>query len=259
MKLFFEKYHGAGNDFIIIDNRLGTIKLNTEQIRVLCHRHYGVGGDGMIELLSNEDADFYMRYYNADGKEGSMCGNGGRCIAAFAFRHNITGKELVFKTSDGYHQARILSDGNPMHIQLQMNDVEQIAEGNDHYYIDTGSPHYVRFQDKINDETFLSEARTIRHHYREGGTNVNFAVWEPQKINLRTFERGVENETLACGTGITATALAAARRKKMKWGSVTVKALGGELQVHFNREKGAFRNIWLEGPAMFVFKGELQI
>lgn len=259
MKISFEKYHGAGNDFIIIDNRSRNITLNGEQIRNLCHRHYGIGGDGLIELCSEESADFYMHYYNADGNEGTMCGNGGRCIAAFALQNNIAGKEQVFKASDGYHRARIIDTGYPMNIRLEMNDVDEITEGDDHYFIDTGSPHYVKFQEKIDEVSFLHEAKTIRHHYREGGTNVNFAVLHPDNIALRTFERGVENETLACGTGITATALAAAWRDNMQEGSINVKALGGVLKVHFTREKGAFRNIWLEGPAVFVFKGEFQI
>lgn len=258
MTVTFEKYHGAGNDFIIIDNREGNYSLNSSMIHKMCKRHFGIGADGLIEILDDE-TDFYMRYYNSDGQEGTMCGNGGRCAAAFAYNNNISNEKMSFKTIDGLHQANIVQKNPSLKIQLSMNDVDQLETKEDHYFIDTGSPHYVRFQDKINEKNFLSEAKTIRHNYRKEGTNVNFVVEHRNHLDIRTFERGVEGETFACGTGVTASALASALRNNINKGSIKVKALGGELNVYFEKMNEKFSSIWLEGPVQFVFKGQMEL
>jgi len=258
MTIHFDKYHGAGNDFIIVDNRESKFSLNSSMINNMCMRHFGIGADGLIEILDDE-TDFYMRYYNADGQEGTMCGNGGRCAAAFAFTHNISTEKMSFKTIDGVHQANIVQKEPSFKIQLSMNDIEHIDTKKDHFFIDTGSPHYVKFLDKINEKNFLSEAKTLRHNYRKGGTNVNFVVQHDNHLDIRTFERGVEAETLACGTGVTASALAAALRTNMNKGDIKVNALGGQLKVYFERMNQGFSNIWLEGPAQLVFKGQIEL
>lgn len=256
MTIHFEKYHGAGNDFIIIDNRESQISLSARHIKRMCERHFGVGADGVIEIMQSDDSDFYMHYYNADGHVGTMCGNGGRCAAIFAYRHNISGAEMKFETTDGRHYANIINEDL---VQLSMNDVDSVHHKEDHYFIDTGSPHYVKFVNEINEPLFISEARNIRHNYREGGTNVDYVMEEKDHLRIRTFERGVEAETLACGTGITAAALALAYRDNLKPGPVGIKAQGGFLKVYFVEENNIFKNIWLEGPVSYVFKGELQL
>lgn len=256
MTIHFEKYHGAGNDFIIIDNREAHFQLSARNIERMCERHFGIGADGAIEIRQSRNSDFYMRYYNADGQEGTMCGNGGRCAAAFAYRHNITGPEMKFETIDGIHHAHIL---NHTIVRLSLHDVDAIHQEKDHYFIDTGSPHYVKFVEEIDEQNFLTEANKLRHHYREGGTNVDYVVEEQDHLCIRTFERGVEAETLACGTGITAAALTLAYRDHLKQGPVGVKARGGFLKVYFTKEQHIFKNIWLEGPAAYVFKGEIQL
>ncbi|MCF8231643.1 MAG: diaminopimelate epimerase [Bacteroidales bacterium] len=256
MTIHFEKYHGAGNDFIIIDNRGSKTSLTATRIEKICKRHFGVGADGAIEIKQSVDTDFYMHYYNANGKEGTMCGNGGRCAAVFAYRHNISGPKMKFETIDGLHYADIIKENI---VQLSMHDVDSIFQKEDHYFIDTGSPHYIKFVNEINEQLFIPEAKKIRRNYREGGTNVDYVMEEKNHLKIRTFERGVEAETLACGTGITAAALALAYRDNLKQGPVNIEALGGYLKVYFVEENNIFKNIWLEGPAEYVFKGQLQL
>ncbi len=259
MTIDFTKYHGAGNDFIIVDNRSGSVNLTTAIINSMCRRHFGVGADGLIEIVKSADADFYMRYYNADGNEGTMCGNGGRCAAAFAYNKGIGNKEMMFETIDGVHEAKVLEEQPELIIQLSMNEVTDFAKKADHYFIDTGSPHYVRFQKDLEQEDFSDKARLIRHSYRPGGTNVNFAKREQKNIAVRTYERGVEDETLACGTGVTAVAVAAAREDNLEKGSYTVETKGGKLKVFIEKSQHGFKNIWLEGPATRVFNGKINL
>lgn len=256
MTIDFTKYHGAGNDFILVDNRSDSVKLTIAIIKSMCRRHFGVGADGLIEIVKSASTDFYMRYYNADGNEGTMCGNGGRCAAAFAYKKGISNKEIIFETIDGVHEAKVLNEKTELTIQLSLNDVTDLEEKADHYFIDTGSPHYVRFQKNLDQEDFSDKARLIRHSYQPGGTNVNFAKREQKNIAVRTYERGVEDETLACGTGVTAVAVAAAREDNLEKGSYTVKTKGGKLKVFIEKSQHGFKNIWLEGPAKSVFNGK---
>jgi diaminopimelate epimerase len=261
MKIQFEKYHGAGNDFIIIDNREGkyTEVLSSKIIKDLCTRHTGIGADGLMLLNTSKKADFQMVYFNADGNESTMCGNGGRCIVAFARSKNIIDGKAHFMAIDGSHTATVLDDEL---IKLGMNDVNMIEQLNDQeFYLDTGSPHYVVFIEKFPTE-FNSAAKLIRYseRFKKEGVNVNFVVDEDDKLVIRTYERGVEDETLACGTGITAVAVADAFRKSEN--GVTNKkigAMGGELAVDFNHKDGVFKDINLTGPVKKVFNGTIEI
>jgi diaminopimelate epimerase len=257
MKLTFYKYHGAGNDFIIVDNRDLTFQAdNISYIEWLCNRRFGIGADGLMLLQGYDGYDFEMRYYNSDGREASMCGNGGRCIVAFANHLGIIRDRTTFLAVDGPHEAVIEPDGD---VNLKMSDVNTIeAEGNE-FFLDTGSPHFVKFMDTLDGIDIFSEGRKVRYseRFKEKGTNVNFVKQEGNQLTVYTYERGVEAETLACGTGITASALSAALRNGLNKGIYPVKAKGGNLSVSFEKTETGFTNIWLKGPAAFVFRGEL--
>ncbi len=260
MMLNFDKYQGAGNDFILIDARKIREKIFTVNIvNHLCNRNYGIGADGLILLMNSETADFRMKYFNSDGREGSMCGNGGRCIVAFAKAHGIITRITTFEGIDGIHQAEIMADGD---VRLKMNDVEDITEFEDGLFIQTGSPHFVKIVKSVDDVDVFNTGRTIRKQPRFGvnGTNVNFLEYRKEKLFLRTFERGVENETLACGTGAVAAAISAYSMGKTDKNSCFLQARGGNLKVEFTAEKNhTFRNIWLTGPAEYVFSGKIEI
>lgn len=259
MRLHFNKYHGAGNDFIIIDNRMNLFdNKNHELIEKLCDRHFGIGADGLMLLQNHDQSDFRMIYFNSDGNEGSLCGNGGRCITAFANHLGIIGKHTRFMAADGIHEAEIDS---PCLIRLKMADVEQIEEGENYYYLNTGSPHYVEFTDNLKDKDVIRDGRKIRNNERfsQEGTNVNFVELEKNGLFVRTYERGVENETYACGTGIVASAISAALKSKSDTNSYPVRALGGELLVSFEYNNHKFENIWLEGPAAYVYSGDITV
>lgn len=260
----FYKYQGAGNDFIIIDNRNEEYLLNNDSIRNLCDRHFGIGADGFMILENDtEGTDFYMRYFNSDGGESTMCGNGGRCIAAFANRLGIGTNILTFNSIDGLHTAEIINkSGNTYFIRLKMIDVPQIHEDDDFYYINTGSPHHVCFVDDVNSIDVRNEGGNIRNSdmYMPDGTNVNFVQILDNGIFVRTFERGVEDETLACGTGVTASAIATALFTESDDTEFFIKTKGGDLKVSFEQgENQSFHNIYLEGPAVFVFNGDITI
>ncbi|MBW6478621.1 MAG: diaminopimelate epimerase [Bacteroidales bacterium] len=269
MKLHFHKYHGAGNDFIIIDERvnnyLSSVERNQQIIADLCNRRFGIGADGLMLLRSHPEYDFRMVYYNSDGYEGSMCGNGGRCLAAFAFHNRITTKEkALFIASDGLHQAVINSDdGKSALVSLGMNDISEILKMGNDLFLDTGSPHLVRFVSDVEKMDVFNEGRKIRYSdvFKPGGTNVNFAEIVENSIHIRTYERGVENETLACGTGITATAIAAHFQGLLKnhVNEVKLIARGGKLNVSFTPHAASYSNIILTGPAVKVFSGEIEI
>ncbi len=260
MLLHFSKYQGAGNDFIIIDNRTSSISLSTQKIEKLCNRNFGIGADGLMFLELSEQANFKMIYFNADGKESTMCGNGGRCIVAFANRLNIINHKTKFIAIDGIHHAEILANNK---VRLQMQNVETIKQINENTYIlNTGSPHYVMFYQGINQLNVLEEGRKIRNTepYKASGINVNFIEKiDADKLQIRTYERGVENETLACGTGVTAAAIALAEAEGKKSGNIFVEAKGGNLEVEFNKEGNIYQNIWLTGLAEFVFEGKIEI
>jgi diaminopimelate epimerase len=260
MTLGFSKYHGTGNDFIIIDNRRLKLKLKTKQIASLCHRKFGIGADGLMLLQNKNGFDFEMVYFNSDGNESSFCGNGSRCIVAFAKELGVVTKsETTFVATDGAHTAKI----NKKIISMKMRDVKNIEVDKNSYLLNTGSPHYVDFLSGVKDANIVEEGRKIRYSnkFKKEGVNVNLVEKQGNKIFVRTYERGVEDETLSCGTGVTASALASALRGVSTTTTYCkVATPGGELMVHFAKEKNnSFTDVWLEGPATFVFKGEIKI
>lgn len=265
MILPFFKFHGTGNDFIIIDNREFLFERdNYKLIKKLCHRRFGIGSDGLMLLQNDPASDFEMIYYNADGKEGSMCGNGGRCIVAFAKMLGLVEKEAKFNAADGLHTAIIIKTHSSEHysIKLKMQDVKEIEEYPDYYFIDTGSPHYVCFRKNIDLINVVEEGRRIRYSEPFGtiGTNVNFVEAQNNSLCMRTYERGVEDETLSCGTGAVASALVAVHSKKIEnKGHTEILSGGGKLRVHYSMVEKKFENIWLEGDAVCVFKGEVNV
>ena len=254
----FYKYHGAGNDFILIENRNNNFIIDNQKIEHLCNRRFGIGADGLILLNSSVDAsvNFNMQYFNADGFEGSMCGNGGRCIVAFAQKLGIIDEKTVFSSIDGLHKAEIISSNdNKSEIRLQMKDIEEICLFDDGYFLDTGSPHFVKFVENVHIINVVKEGGEIRNDARfEEGTNVNFAQIENNRIFVRTFERGVEDETLSCGTGVTASALAWAKTFSIS-SPIAVCTQGGNFIVSFNFKNNSFTDIYLQGETCFVFKG----
>ena len=254
--MIFYKYQGTGNDFVVLDNRQNDLQLTQEQVAFLCDRRQGVGADGLMLLQLKEGFDFEMVYYNADGREGSMCGNGGRCLVAFAQSLGVVENEAYFIASDGPHRAS-LKDGL---VYLQMKDITAVEDLGEAFFLDTGSPHYVQRVAGLQDLDVFAEGRAVRYsdRYKAEGTNVNFVEHLPEnKLFVRTYERGVEDETFSCGTGVTACALAASRAGYQS--PVSIQVLGGELQVSFEQEGSGFKNVFLIGPAVQVFKGELML
>lgn len=255
MNFTFYKYHGAGNDFILVDNRdLQFPADNIAYIAWLCDRRFGIGADGLMLLQNAAGYDFEMRYFNSDGREASMCGNGGRCITAFAQKLGLVTNKAGFLAVDGYHEACLLEGGV---VDLKMSDVTGLEDHDPEFYLNTGSPHFVRFVEAIEQVNVYESGREVRYNdrFKAQGTNVNFVQQRGHHLTVYTYERGVEAETLACGTGITASALCAARRDNRVSGSYSVTAKGGELSVAFEAAGAGFRNIWLKGPAEFVFQG----
>jgi len=256
--LQFNKYQGVGNDFIIIDNRKDVFNPDdSELINRMCNRRFGIGADGLILLSDHMDYDFEMKYFNADGYESTMCGNGGRCSADFAIRAGIAGRSMRFKAIDGTHKA-ISEEGI---IRLQMNDVKDPGKINNNYFINTGSPHYIIFRDDVMKTDVDNEGKEIRwsEEFAPGGTNVNFVEKQETGIYVRTFERGVEAETLSCGTGVTASAIAAVISGQFDTDTVNVRTRGGDLSVSMKVSGRNINDIWLSGPATFVFKGEIEV
>lgn len=258
----FYKYHGAGNDFILIDGTVKVPELSSQQIKSLCDRNFGIGADGVMYLLKSDDYDFEMKYFNSDGLEGSMCGNGGRCITSFAFDRGIKKPKFRFLATDGEHFAEILqSKGNIKLIRLQMQDVDHIEEIDDHLVLDTGSPHHLTFCKSISGKNIYAAGKAIRYSekFKEKGINANFIEQKGNHLFVRTYERGVENETLACGTGVTASAIGAYLKNPVKFESYQIQTLGGNLKVSFKEDNLHFSHIFLEGPAEFVFKGNIKL
>jgi diaminopimelate epimerase len=258
MKHLFYKYQGTGNDFVMIDNRLGAFdKKNSDLIAHLCNRRTGVGADGLILLESESDYDFRMVYFNADGNESTMCGNGGRCIVAFANFLGIIESTTEFIAIDGPHLARI----KDAYVELKMQEVSTVTTNENYYILDTGSPHYVALQSGLQAIDMNTEGSKIRHSapFDTSGVNVNFA----EKINndtfaVRTYERGVEGETLSCGTGATAVAIAMYHSNQTSSKSITLETQGGNLQVRFEPLASSYSDVWLCGPTKQVFKGDLE-
>ncbi len=261
----FHKYQGAGNDFVMIDNR--TTKwvdpADSKTINWLCDRRFGIGGDGLILLQNHPTHDLEMVYFNSDGTEGSMCGNGGRCFVAYAHALGLIKGTCVFMAVDGVHEASINEAGD--WVELKMIDVQEVTCHPNHYVMNTGSPHYVTFVPKVKEVKVFQEGQAIRYSdaYAKEGINVNFVEATPKGIDIATYERGVEDETLACGTGVTAAAISyfidqpKAAIAHLKNGGIPIKAKGGQLNVRFEVKNNTFHNIWLCGPAKAVFKGNI--
>jgi len=258
MTLEFHKYHGTGNDFIIIDNRSEFFdKQNKIRIAELCDRRFGIGADGLILLENHNSLDFKMVYYNSDGNESSMCGNGGRCIVHLARELEIIQDKATFEAIDGVHKAFI----DDQLIELQMQNVINIEQVNNAIILNTGSPHYVQLSKDISSLNIDVEGAKVRfgESFKIEGINVNFV----ERINddsfaIRTYERGVEGETLSCGTGVTAVALAMHYCGETKKNVVNIKTEGGPLQVSFSKVEDEYNDVWLTGPAMLVFKGHMK-
>ena len=257
MKQTFYKYQGTGNDFVMIDNRQKSFdKNNTKRIKHLCDRRFGIGSDGLILLENHTDLDFKMVYYNADGNESSMCGNGGRCLVAFAKHLGVIKNKAVFEAIDGIHHATIENDT----VKLQMLDVDSVEKHKNHTFLNTGSPHHVQFEESIENFDIKTKGAKIRYGtpYNEIGSNVNFVKkLSDSSFRVRTYERGVEDETLSCGTGVTAVAIAMNAIGQTNKTLIDLEVEGGKLQVCFDVENEVYRNVWLIGPAKFVFKGDI--
>lgn len=256
MRIEFVKYQGTGNDFVIVDNRDGRYNgIDEDRIRRICDRRFGVGADGFMLLNTREGYDFEMRYHNADGREGSMCGNGGRCIVKFAYHLGIHRQEYRFLAIDGEHEAEIDMEGM---VSLRMKDVDRIRKVHGDFVLDTGSPHYVKLVNDVMDLDVYKKGRDIRYSktYEQEGINVNFVEQAgDHEIIVRTYERGVEDETYSCGTGVTASALVCYHNEN-GYNEVQVRTLGGSLSVEFDRlDEEKYINIWLSGPAEKVFEG----
>lgn len=259
MKIPFSKYHGTGNDFIILDNRQSSFdKLSTAQIQFLCDRHFGIGADGLMTIQNDPKYDFRMVYFNSDGKGGSMCGNGGRCITRYAQKLGLVEKTAHFITIDGAHEASI-DDNN---IKLLMTDVSFIDKEPDYFHLNTGSPHYVTFVKDVISLDVVTEGRRIRYSdtFKAKGTNVNFVEISDKSIFVRTYERGVEDETLSCGTGVVASSIASTYDKPNGEYNIFITTKGGELSVSFSKISNEnYQHIFLTGPAEFVFEGEITL
>lgn len=258
--LFFSKYQGAGNDFVMIDDMSASLSLSQGEIRLLCDRRFGVGSDGLIVIRPSLVSDFRMHYYNSDGREASFCGNGGRCVALFAHHRGISGELVRFEAYDGLHEALVSNDDeNEASVRLSMRDVS-ITDVTPHVMIlDTGSPHYVIMSDDIDSIDVKAEGARIRYDktISSQGVNVDFVEWDGATLKIRTYERGVEDETLACGTGVTAAAIAIAAWHNVN--NIAVRARGGLLSVDFQRDGLNFNNIYLTGPTRHTFDGNYNI
>ncbi len=260
MQLEFYKYQGTGNDFVMIDNRSEFFpKENVQLVARLCDRRFGIGGDGLILLENDTATDFKMVYFNSDGNQGSMCGNGGRCLVAFAKDLRVIKDKCTFIATDGLHHASVANDGT---VSLQMIDVANIKRESDYTFMNTGSPHHVQMVEDLKHYNVKENGAALRYGslYGKEGSNINFV----KKINedtfsLRTYERGVEDETLACGTGATAVAIAMNATGQTNASSIKLNVEGGKLAVSFDKMGDVFTNVFLIGPAEFVFKGVIEL
>jgi len=260
MKVSFYKYQGTGNDFVILENRDNQYdNLTTAQVKHICNRRFGVGADGLMLLGKDDQLDFKMVYFNADGNESSMCGNGGRCLVKFASHQGMFKITYRFMAVDGMHEADIDMHGI---VRLKMQDVNQVEYHSGYAILNTGSPHFVKFANNVEDIDVVETGREIRYskHFEKEGINVNFVeTTDADGIYVRTYERGVEDETMSCGTGVTASALVNAHNEN-GFNRVEVKTPGGRLSVEYNKiDDEHFDNIWLCGPAELVYKGEIEL
>lgn len=260
MQLEFYKYQGTGNDFVMIDNRSNTFpEENMQLIAHLCNRRFGIGADGLILLNADAVTDFRMVYYNSDGNLSSMCGNGGRCLVAFAKKLNVIQNVTTFIATDGLHYATVTDDGI---VSLQMIDVTEIKNTTEYSFLNTGSPHHVQLVDDLEHFNVKENGAAIRfgNLYGKEGSNINFVKKiDETTFSLRTYERGVEDETLACGTGATAVAIAMNATGQTDLNAINLNVEGGKLAVSFDKEDGKYTNVFLTGPAEFVFQGTIAI
>ena len=257
MVLKFSKYQGAGNNFVMVDNRTKTFpKGNTDIISYLCDRNFGIGADGVILLEEDAETDFRMVYYNPDGTE-TMCGNGGRCAVAFARDLGIIQNETSFNAFDGLHFASIDDE----EISLQMIDVNHVDKKSEYIFLNTGTPHHVQLVDSLKNYPVFENGRKLRYElYGEKGSNINFVEQiDPSTFRVRTYEKGVENETLACGTGVTAVAIAMFETKMTDAQKIALPVEGGILKVSFDYKDGSYSNVFLTGPAKFIFEGSIEL
>jgi diaminopimelate epimerase len=264
LKLHFYKYQATGNDFVLIDNRSAQYSFSTEQIEKICHRKFGVGADGLMLIEKHASFDFNLVYYNSDGSQ-SLCGNGSRAAVNLAASLGMLNGKTQFNAYDGAHRAELLPSGI---VKLEMNNVQKTGKSGEDYFINTGSPHHIRFVQNVAQYPVVEEGRKIRYSdaYKPAGTNINFVELLPDNtIFVRTYERGVEDETLSCGTGVVASALASSLKGFSS--PVKIKTLGGDLSVAFNSshpgssvgQEGTFQDIFLIGPAKLVFEGDLEL
>ena len=259
MKIKFSKYNGAGNDFIVIDDRKNNIDNNPSLIEKLCNRNFGIGGDGLILIKESKSTDFEILHYTSDGNLGSLCGNGSRCAISFAYKNKMIGKKTRFDAFDGIHNAEIIND-NLVKMEMKINS--DIIENEYGTWLDTGSPHLVIEKDNTDelDVNLLASSIRYNEYYKKEGVNVNFIEKvSNETFKIRTYERGVENETLACGTGSTASAICMNYLGKTQSNNITMKCRGGDLKVEFISNDNLFSNISITGPAKFVFEGQIDI
>ena len=256
MKINFTKYEGNGNDFIIVDDRKEEFSEdNVLMISKLCDRKFGIGADGLILLRKHKAHDFQMIYFNSDGNESSMCGNGGRCLVSYALQLDINLKTNSFLAIDGVHKFKVVDN----EIYLKMNDVKDIVVKNGYNFLNTGSPHVVQIVENVDEINVYEQGKKIRRQFQEmNGVNVNFVSFNNDIIKCRTFERGVENETLSCGTGVVAVALYAFKKKKISDNKIIVSTKGGSLSVSFKNDGNSFREIWLKGDINKIFDGLIE-
>ncbi len=256
MKINFTKYEGNGNDFIVIDDRKEEFSEdNVSMISKLCDRKFGIGADGLILLRKHKTYDFQMIYFNSDGNESSMCGNGGRCLVNYVLQLDIDLKTNSFLAIDGVHKFKVVDN----EIYLKMNDVKDIVEKNGYNFLNTGSPHVVQIVENVDEINVYELGKKIRKQFQEmNGVNVNFVSFNNDIIKCRTFERGVENETLSCGTGVVAVALYAFKKKKISDNKIIVSTNGGNLSVSFKNDGNSFQEIWLKGDINKIFDGLIE-
>jgi len=257
MKVSFHKYHGTGNDFILIDNRTLNLQASVEQIEQLCHRRFGIGSDGLILIENTGGADYHMNFYNPDGSQ-SFCGNGSRCALHFCRELGIIKEKAYFLAIDGVHEGSI----HGLMTSIHLGDVTQVKDYGDCYFVNTGSPHAVVMVKNIDDVDVLNEGQKLRHddRFKPGGCNVNFVQFTENGLRSKVYERGVENETYSSGTGTTAQAICAYFHASKIGQNVTVSTLGGELSVRFKaRGEQKFTDIWLSGSVTHVYSGQVEL
>jgi diaminopimelate epimerase len=254
--LYFKKYQGCGNDFVIINNIENKINLNTNQIAFLCDRRFGIGADGFIEIVNIQKDFFKMNYYNSDGNLSSLCGNGSRCAVQFCFDIQLISNKGSFESNGIVNKFEVLKES----VKIEMNSISEIQNIGNHYVINTGSLHFVIFEEKIKDKSIIMPSREIRYSkdFPEG-INVNWVEEMDNHLFVRTYERGVEDETYSCGTGVTASALVYANKNNLTEGHIKIKTKGGDFEIGFKKDSQLYKNVTLEGAAKKVFEGQITI